>query len=108
MKTLITNAYVLDMVGDTANIEKKEILINDNIIEIIDKEIDKDIEVDEKINAKNMLVMPGLVNTHTHLAMSIFRGYKADKKLMDWLEDAIFPVEDKLQPEDIYWNSYLS
>lgn len=108
MKTLITNAYVLDMVGDTANIEKKEILINDNIIEIIDKEIDKNIEVDEKINAKNMLVMPGLVNTHTHLAMSIFRGYKADKKLMDWLEDAIFPVEDKLQPEDIYWNSYLS
>ena len=108
MKTLITNAYVLDMVGDTANIEKKEILINDNIIEIIDKEIDKNIEVDEKINAKNMLVMPGLVNTHTHLAMSIFRGYKADKKLMDWLEDAIFPVEDKLQPDDIYWNSYLS
>ena len=108
MRTLVTNAYVLDMVGDTANIEKKEILINDNIIEIIDKEIDKNIEVDEKINAKNMLVMPGLVNTHTHLAMSIFRGYKADKKLMDWLEDAIFPVEDKLQPEDIYWNSYLS
>ena len=108
MRTLITNAYVLDMVGDTANIEKKDILINNNIIEKIDKDIDKDIIVDEKINAKNMLVMPGLINTHTHLAMSIFRGYKTDKKLMDWLEDAIYPVEDKLKPEDIYWNSYLS
>lgn len=108
MKTLITNAYILDMVGDTANIEKKDILINDDIIEKIEKDIDKDIEVDEKINAKNMLIMPGLINTHTHLAMSIFRGYKADKKLMDWLENAIFPVEDKLKPEDIYWNSYLS
>lgn len=108
MKTLVTNAYVLDMVGDTANIEKKDILIKDNIIEKIEKDIDKNIEVDEKINARNMLVMPGLVNTHTHLAMSIFRGYKADKKLMDWLENAIFPVEDKLKPEDIYWNSYLS
>ena len=108
MRTLITNAYILDMVGDTANIEKKEILINNNIIEKIDKEIDKSIEIDEKINAKNMLVMPGLVNTHTHLAMSIFRGYKTDKKLMDWLENAIFPVEEKLKPEDIYWNSYLS
>lgn len=106
MKTLIKNAYVLDMVGDTANIEKKDILINNNIIEEIDKDID--LEVDEKINARNMLVMPGLVNTHTHLAMSIFRGYKADRKLMDWLENAIFPVEDKLKPEDIYWNSYLS
>ena len=108
MKTLITNAFVLDMVGDTANIEKKDILINNNIIEKIEKDIDKEIQVDEKINAKNMLVMPGLINTHTHLAMSIFRGYKADKKLMDWLENAIYPVEDKLKPEDIYWNSYLS
>lgn len=108
MRTLITNAYVLDMVGDIPNIDKKDILIKDNIIEKIDKDIDKNIEIDERINAKNMLVMPGLINTHTHLAMSIFRGYKTDKKLMDWLENAIFPVEDKLKPEDIYWNSYLS
>ena len=108
MKTLITNAYVLDMVGDTPNIEKKDILIDNNKIEKIEKDIDKEIEVDERFNAKNMLVMPGLINTHTHLAMSIFRGYKTDKKLMDWLENAIFPVEDKLKPEDIYWNSYLS
>ncbi len=108
MKTLITNAYVLDMVGDIPNVEKKDILIDNNKIEKIEKDIDKEIEVDERINAKNMLVMPGLINTHTHLAMSIFRGYKTDKKLMDWLENAIFPVEDKLKPEDIYWNSYLS
>ncbi|MBR3613783.1 MAG: amidohydrolase [Clostridia bacterium] len=108
MKTLVTNAYVLDMVGDIPNVEKKDILIENNIIKKIEKDIDKEIEVDEKINAKNMLVMPGLINTHTHLAMSIFRGYKTDKKLMDWLENAIFPVEDKLKPEDIYWNSYLS
>lgn len=108
MRTLVTNAYVLDMVGEVPNIEKKDILIENNIIKKIEKDIDKEIEVDEKINAKNMLVMPGLINTHTHLAMSIFRGYKTDKKLMDWLENAIFPVEDKLQPEDIYWNSYLS
>ena len=106
MKTLITNAYVLDMVEDTANIEKKDILINDNKIEKV--EVDIEDEYDEKINAKNMIVMPGLVNTHTHLAMSIFRGYKDDRKLMDWLENAIYPVEDKLKPEDIYWNSYLS
>lgn len=108
MKILITNAYILDMVDDELpNIRKTDILINDNIIEKIEKDID-DSDVDTKINAKNMVVMPGLVNTHTHLAMSIFRGYKDDRKLMDWLENAIFPVEDKLEPEDIYWNSYLS
>ena len=108
MRTLVTNAYVLDMVGEVPNIEKKDILIENNIIKKIEKDIDKEIEVDEKINAKNKLVMPGLINTHTHLAMSIFRGYKDDRKLMDWLENAIFPVEDKLEPDDIYWNSYLS
>ena len=106
MKTLIKNAYILDMVGEKPNIQKNDILIEDNIIKDIEKDIGT--EVDEKINAKNMLIMPGLVNTHTHLAMSIFRGYKDDRKLMDWLENAIFPVEDKLQPDDIYWNSYLS
>lgn len=107
MKTLIKNAYILDMVGNESNIRKSDILINDKIIEQIDTEIDEE-EADEKINARNMIVMPGLINTHTHLAMSIFRGYKDDRKLMDWLENAIFPVEDKLEPDDIYWNSYLS
>ena len=107
MKTLITNAYVLDMLGDEPDIKKSDILIEDNIILKMARDLSDEI-VDEKINAKNMVVMPGLVNTHTHLAMSIFRGYKDDRKLMDWLENAIFPVEDKLEPEDIYWNSYLS
>ena len=107
MKTLITNAYVLDMLGDEPDIKKSDILIEDNIIIKMQRDLSEEV-VDEKINAKNMVVMPGLVNTHTHLAMSIFRGYKDDRKLMDWLENAIFPVEDKLEPEDIYWNSYLS
>ena len=107
MKTLITNAYVLDMLGDEPDVKKSDILIEDNIIVKMQRDLSEEI-VDEKINAKNMVVMPGLVNTHTHLAMSIFRGYKDDRKLMDWLENAIFPVEDKLEPEDIYWNSYLS
>ncbi len=106
MKTLVTNGLILDMVGEVPNIRKADILIENNKILKIEKDITD--EFDKKINAKNMLIMPGLVNTHTHLAMSIFRGYKDDRKLMDWLENAIFPVEDKLQPEDIYWNSYLS
>ena len=107
MKTLITNAYVLDMLGDEPDIKRSDILIEDNIIVKMERDLSEEV-VDEKINAKNMVVMPGLVNTHTHLAMSIFRGYKDDRKLMDWLENAIFPVEDKLESEDNYWNSYLS
>ena len=108
MKTLIYNCYVLDMVGNSPNIRKTDILINNNIIEKIDENIDIEETNLEKINAKGMLIMPGLVNTHSHAAMSIFRGYKDDRMLMDWLENAIFPVEEKLEPEDIYWNAYLS
>lgn len=105
MKTLIKNATLLDMVGDEPNIKKTDILIEENKIAKIEENIvDEDAKI---IDAKEMVVMPGLVNTHTHLAMSIFRGYKDDQKLMDWLENAIFPVEDRLRPEDIYWNSFL-
>ncbi len=107
MKTLIKNAVLLDMVENKPNIRKTDILINDKIIEKIDQNIEN-LNYENVIDANEMIVMPGLVNTHTHLAMSIFRGYKDDRKLMDWLENAIFPVEDKLRPDDIYWNSYLS
>lgn len=106
MKTLIKNAVLLDMVKDEPNVRKADILIDNNKISKIEEEIDD--EEAKIIDAKEMVVMPGLVNTHTHLAMSIFRGYKDDQKLMDWLENAIFPVEDKLSPDDIYWNSFLS
>ena len=108
MKKLIYNCYVLDMVGSSPNIRKADILINNNIIEKVEENIEISDKDAEKINAKGMLIMPGLVNTHSHAAMSIFRGYKDDRMLMDWLENAIFPVEDKLEPDDIYWNAYLS
>ncbi len=106
MKTLIKNAMLLDMVGDKPNVRKTDILIDENIISRIEENIED--ENAQVIDAKENVIMPGLVNTHTHLAMSIFRGYKDDQKLMDWLENAIFPVEDKLRPDDIYWNSFLS
>ena len=106
MKLLIKNATLLDMVGEAPNIKKTDILIEKNkIAKISENIVDEEADV---IDAKEKVVMPGLVNTHTHLAMSIFRGYKDDQKLMDWLENAIFPVEDRLSPDDIYWNSFLS
>ena len=106
MKKLIKNAFILEMIGNKPNVQKKDILIEGNKIAQIGENLSVlDAEI---IDSNNMLVMPGLINTHTHAAMSIFRGYKDDKALMDWLNNAIFPVEDKLEPEDIYWASYLS
>ena len=103
---LLKNARLLDMVGETPNIRETDILVEGNLISKIEKNID--IFADKVIDCKNNLVMPGLVNTHNHLAMSIFRGYKDDKSLMDWLNNAIWPVEDNFVEEDFYWNSYGS
>ena len=77
MSILIKNAYILDMVSEEPNIEKKDVFINNNIIENISNEINCNAE--KIIDATGMILMPGFVNTHTHLPMSIFKGYKDDR-----------------------------
>lgn len=52
--------------------------------------------------------VPGLVNGHTHAAMTLLRGYADDLPLMDWLENHIWPAERRLEPEDVYWGARLA
>ncbi len=59
------------------------------------------------IDASDCVVLPGLVNAHTHLAMTLFRGYADDMALQTWLEDWIWPAEMRLTPDDVYWGSLL-
>jgi 5-methylthioadenosine/S-adenosylhomocysteine deaminase len=63
---------------------------------------------DEVIDAGGMALAPGLVNAHTHAAMTLFRGHGSDLPLMDWLERVIWPVEARLEPEDVYWGTRLA
>ncbi len=63
----------------------------------------------ETIDAHGGIVMPGLVNLHNHAAMSLLRGGADDRKLMDWLENFIFPAEAKnVTPEFVRWGTLLS
>lgn len=62
---------------------------------------------DTVIDASGKLVMPGLVNAHTHLSMSLLRGYAEDLPLRRWLEEKIWPVERKLKPEHVYAGALL-
>ena len=62
----------------------------------------------ETINEEHGLIMPGLVNTHTHAAMSCFRGFADDLPLMQWLQEYIFPVEARLTSEIVYHSTLLS
>lgn len=52
-----------------------------------------------RVDMGNAVIMPGLINAHTHVSMSLLRGYSDDKALMDWLTKDIFPQEAKLTPE---------
>jgi len=58
-------------------------------------------EGDETLDAENSLVMPGLVNAHTHVAMTLLRGYADDKQLDAWLQEDIWPVEAEFTAEDV-------
>lgn len=62
---------------------------------------------DEVIDGTGCVVMPGLINAHTHLAMVLFRGFADDMPLKPWLEERIWPTEMKLTPEDVYWGTRL-
>lgn len=60
------------------------------------------------IDGSHKAISPAFYNTHNHAAMSILRGYSDDKPLFEWLSKDIWPIEDKLTPEDIYTASRLA
>jgi 5-methylthioadenosine/S-adenosylhomocysteine deaminase len=63
---------------------------------------------DDVIAADGLALVPGLVNGHTHAAMTLFRGYADDLPLMEWLEGHIWPVEKRMSDEDVYWGTRLA
>ena len=82
-------------------LKKSSLLIqNDKIVEISDKLGLND--ADEVINASGKILLPGLVNTHTHLSMTLMRGLADDMPLDTWLNNYIWPVEAELNPEYCY------
>ena len=64
-------------------------------------------DYDEVIDGKQMLALPGFVNTHNHIAMTVFRSYADDMQLMDWLQKKIWPAEDKLDGDVVYAQTML-
>ncbi len=63
---------------------------------------------DEEIDCEKNLLMPGFKNAHTHSGMSFLRSYADDVPLQEWLQEKIFPMEAKLQGEDVYHLAKLS
>jgi len=60
-----------------------------------------------KVNGKGKLAVPGLINTHTHVAMTLFRGYADDAVFWEAWPKKVWPGEAKLKADDVYWGSLL-
>ena len=104
---LIKNCNLISMAEAREKFEPGvDILTRDGKISKIGKGLKADGE--EVIDAAGKIVMPGFINTHAHIAMSIFRETLDGYTLQDWLEKKIWPMEDKLTPDDVYTASLLT
>ena len=102
-KLLIKNIELLY----TPNGEMQNIAVEDNKIVYVGKDVPADFAADEIVDGKGKLATAGMVNTHGHVSMTLLRSYADDMALMDWLQNKIWPIEDKMDANDIYWGAML-
>lgn len=108
---VVTHGVVVTMDGQRRVVEDGAVAVRGEVIVAVGPttEITAEYEAGRVIDARGALVMPGLVNAHTHMAMSLFRGLAEDRSLDDWLRKFIFPAEAKnVTPEFVTWATKLS
>jgi len=105
---VIKNGTILTMDSRNRVIKNGWLGIKDD--SIIDVGDDSDLPKQGKqiIDAKGGLILPGLVNGHTHAAMSLFRGLADDLPLMEWLNNYIFPAEGKMDKTSVHAGTLLA
>ena len=101
---LIKNALILN--PNNFENKKQSLLIKDDLIAEIADSIDE-ANVDKIIDAEGKILLPGLINTHTHLSMTLFRGLADDLSLDSWLNDHIWPMEANLNGDYCYIGALL-
>ncbi len=109
-KMIIKNTSVLRHNGD---VQDADIIIEDDKIAFVGRVVNGNVLADHVknikiIDGKGKLAIPGLVNAHTHASMTLLRSFADDKKLMDWLQEDIWPIEAKMCREDIYIGAALA
>ncbi len=102
-KLLIKNVELLH----TPNGVMQNVAIEDTKITYVGKEIPTGYEDADVVDGKGKLATAGMVNTHGHVSMTLLRSYADDMALMDWLENKIWPIEAKMDANDIYWGAML-
>lgn len=95
--------------GEEAMHDARLIISGDSIEAISDRQNTPLPETGELINAEGAIVLPGLINTHGHSPMTLFRGMADDLPLKSWLFEHIFPAEARhINPDTVYWASLLA
>ncbi len=108
MKIIIKNCSMITMIKPDDVYRTGQIEIMDDKIVYAGTVRETDESFDREIDAKGMTALPGLINCHTHSAMSLMRGYGDDVALMKWLQERIWPIEEGLTAQDVYWGALLS
>ncbi|MFH1125322.1 MAG: amidohydrolase [Pseudomonadota bacterium] len=93
---LITNGTILTLDTRASVLEKGFLAVKGDSILEIGTGSAQEVKALKVIDAKGGLVLPGLINSHTHAAMTLFRGLADDLPLMEWLDNYIFPVESRM------------
>ncbi len=107
MKTIIEGGTILPMDGDAPRLVMGDIGLDGSRIAFVG-ERPAGFVADRRVDASGCIVMPGIVNAHTHIAMSLFRHYADDLPFWDWLFGRIVPAERKLTAGFVYDGSLLS
>ena len=102
---LFKNVYLPEYSGYEGTVN---ILVKDKIIAYIGKYIPTEGGEVKVIEGNGNLIMPAFYNAHCHSAMTLFRGYGDDLPLQRWLEERIFPAEDRLTEESVYYGSMVA
>ncbi|PSQ01556.1 S-adenosylhomocysteine deaminase [Halobacteriales archaeon QS_4_69_31] len=84
-----------------ATVERADVLVDRDSGDVVAVDDPGALDGDDELDATDGLVVPGLVNAHTHVAMTLLRGYADDKPLDRWLREDIWPVEAELEPADV-------
>jgi 5-methylthioadenosine/S-adenosylhomocysteine deaminase len=106
---LVTNGTVLTLdAGDTEIINGAVAIGKDAITAVGPAHEFSDWSVSQVIDAHGGIIMPGLINSHTHASMACFRGLADDLQLMTWLNDHVFPAEAKLDDQKVYSGALLA
>ena len=107
---VITNGILLTMGQEIDPVFCGSIAISDGRIAALaaNSEIERTFDAVKTIDARGGVIMPGLINSHTHAAMTCYRGMADDLPLMEWLNHFIFPAEAKSNGDQVHWSTLLA